>query len=124
MSVAAVVGWSAAGVVGVGLTAGALLWHVWRLVPQRTDPGMSLAWLLVAAGAVLGAPTHPEGPQGVGGALVVAGLVALGTGIVHIIAVPGKHLLEFGLLLGRAAAARPEAGRGHRAGGDRCDGGR
>ncbi len=70
--------WSEAGVVGVGLTAGAILWHLGRLMPQRLSPGVALGWLLIAAGPVLGAPTHPQGPHGTGGALIIGGLLLLG----------------------------------------------
>lgn len=70
--------WSEAGVVGVGLTAGAALWHLGRVVPHRLGPGASIGWLLVAAGQMLGTPAVSEGPRGAGGALVVAGLMLIG----------------------------------------------
>jgi diguanylate cyclase (GGDEF)-like protein len=73
--------WSEAGVVGVALTAGAVLWHLSRLMPQRLDPGVSFGWLLIAAGQVLGTPALAGGPHGVGGALVVAGLFVIGLSI-------------------------------------------
>jgi len=70
--------WSQAGVVGVGLTAGAALWHLGRVVPQRLGPEASIGWLLVAAGQMLGTPSVSEGSRGAGGALVVAGLMLIG----------------------------------------------
>ncbi|MDX2437896.1 MAG: diguanylate cyclase [Acidobacteriota bacterium] len=70
--------WSEAGVVGVGLTAGAALWHLGRLMPQRLDPGMAVGWLLIAIGQGLGTPVVADGPRGAGGALVVAGLMLIG----------------------------------------------
>ncbi len=73
-----VAGWMGAAVVGVGLTAGAVLWHLGRLLPQRLGPGLAVAWLLVAAGPLLGLPSQTEGTRGLGGALVVSGLLQLG----------------------------------------------
>jgi diguanylate cyclase (GGDEF)-like protein len=73
-----VIAWTGAGVVGVGLTAGAALWHLGQLLRQRFQPQLAIAWLLVAAGALLGLPGHPQGSRGLGGTLVVAGLLLLG----------------------------------------------
>ncbi len=70
--------WSQAGVVGVGLTAGAALWHLGRLMPQRLDPGLPVGWLLIAIGQGLGTPVAADGPRGLGGVLVVAGLMLIG----------------------------------------------
>ncbi len=113
MAVAAVLGWSAAGVVGVGLTAGAVLWHLARLVPGRIGPGVPLAWLLIAAGPVLGAPAYPDGPQGVGGALVIAGLLLLGLSLREPAAGRGGRstgtVLLVAMPLAAAAVALPPA---------------
>lgn len=76
MSVTTVLAWSAVGLLGAGLTAAAVLWHLGRAVPL--NPGLAVAWLLIAAGPVIGAPTHPEGARGAGGALIIAGLLLLG----------------------------------------------
>ncbi len=70
--------WMGAAVVGVGLVAGAILWHLGRLLPQRLDRGLTLAWLLVAAGPLLGLSIRAEGARGLGGALVLSGLLQLG----------------------------------------------
>jgi diguanylate cyclase (GGDEF)-like protein len=70
--------WSEAGVIGVALTASAVLWHLGRLMPQRVDRGVSFGWLVVAVGQVLGTPALAGGPYSFGGALVVAGLVVIG----------------------------------------------
>lgn len=69
--------WALAGVVGVGLTAAVTLWYLNRLVPQRSDPGLWLSWLLIAAAPILGAQVGPAGPAGAGGAFLVSGLLLL-----------------------------------------------
>jgi diguanylate cyclase (GGDEF)-like protein len=85
--------WSEAGVVGVGLTAGAALWHLGRVMPHRLAPGAWLGWLLVAAGQMLGTPVVSEGPRGAGGALVVAGLMMIGNSSRDMQQVRGKGWL-------------------------------
>ncbi len=70
--------WSEAGVVGVSLTAGAALWHLGRVVPHRLGSWVSIGWLLVAAGQLLGTPVVSGATRGAGGALVVAGLMMIG----------------------------------------------
>jgi len=106
-----VIAWTGAGVVGVGLTAGAVLWHLGRLLPQRFDPGLAIAWLLVAAGPVLGIPSHPQGSRGVGGGLVIAGLLLLGRSLRGPSAGSGARsagiLLLVALPLGIAAQVLP-----------------
>jgi len=103
--------WVIGGVVGVGLTAAVTLWHLERLTPQRGGPGLWLSWLLVAASALIGSLAGVGGPRGIGEALLVSGLLLLGSAVT---VPPEKRragwmgwALFVGVLLGAAASVLP-----------------
>ena len=70
--------WAPIAVVGVGLVTAVVLWHLNRLLPVNASPWFWVAWLLISAGPIVGLPTGTGGPNGVGGAVVISGLLLLG----------------------------------------------
>ncbi len=70
--------WTAAGVVGVGLTAAAVLWHLGRHGCTQSSSDVWFAWLLIAAGALVDATLVVPWAAGAGGGVLAAGLVFLG----------------------------------------------
>ena len=70
--------WAPVALLGVGLVTAVVLWHLNRFLPEHASPGFWMAWLLVAAGSIMGLPNASGGPQGAGAGLVVAGLLMLG----------------------------------------------
>jgi diguanylate cyclase (GGDEF)-like protein len=93
--------WAPIAVVGVGLVTAVVLWHLNRLLPTNGNPGLWIGWLCVAAGPIVSLPTGTGGPHGVGGAIVIAGLVVLGSVLRG--AVPENRAKRVGWVLGVGA---------------------
>ena len=70
--------WAGPALVGLGLTAAVILWHL--PVPRRSDGGLATwpAWLVVAGGALIDVLVRTGWAVGVGGGLVVAGIALMG----------------------------------------------
>lgn len=101
MLTATVTTWAPIAVVGVGLVAAVVLWHLNRVLPANANPGFWIGWLCVAAGPIVGLPTDTGGPNGVGGAIVIAGLLVLGSVLRG--AVPENRAKRIGWVLGVGA---------------------
>ena len=104
--------WAPIAVVGVGLVTAVVLWHLNRLLPKHADPAFWLAWLLIALGPLIGLPSGTEGPNGIGGAFVVTGLLVLGAALRTAAAEAGLSRLGWvffiGALLTTMAILLPE----------------
>jgi diguanylate cyclase (GGDEF)-like protein len=73
-----VTSWALAGVVGIAATAALILWHLGRVLPERVDRSLAVAWILVALGPVVGSLTWLGIARNAGGAMVVVGILLLG----------------------------------------------
>jgi diguanylate cyclase (GGDEF)-like protein len=76
--------WALAGVVGVAAAAALILWHLGRLMPERVDRSLSVAWGLVALGPVVASLSALGRVRSTGGAMVVVGILLLGTGLARV----------------------------------------